>query len=60
MKESQTTIPLLDRSLQHTQIPLDLWRELAMCSIREGKPVREIVIEALRDRLKKPLRQRPI
>ena len=57
MKESQTTIPLLDRSLNDMQIPLDLWRDLAMRAIHEDKPVREILVEALRDRLNKPLRK---
>jgi hypothetical protein len=59
MKGFQPTIPLLDRSLQQTQIPLDLWRDLAMCAIRESKLVREIVIEALRERLRKSPTRRP-
>jgi hypothetical protein len=53
-----TTIPLLDRSLQNTEIPIDLWRDLAMRAVQEDRPVREIVIEALRDRLRKPFKKR--
>ena len=53
-----TTIPLLDRSLQNTEIPIDLWRDLAMRAVQEDRSVREIVIEALRDRLRKPFKKR--
>jgi hypothetical protein len=55
---ASTTIPLLDRSLQNTEIPIDLWRDLAMRAILEDRPVRETVIEALRDRLRKPFKRR--
>jgi hypothetical protein len=53
-----TMIPLLNRSLQNAEIPIDLWRDLAMRAIQEDRPVREIVIEALRDRLRKPFKKR--
>jgi hypothetical protein len=53
-----TTIPLLDRSLQNTEIPIDLWRDLAMRAVQEDGSVREIVIEALRDLLRKPFKKR--
>lgn len=59
MKQPAPTIALLDRWLQQVQIPLDRWHVLVRRAIHEDRPVRDIVIEALRQRLRRPSRKRP-
>jgi hypothetical protein len=57
-KATDSTKVLLRESLHNASasITLDLWGTVAIRAIHEAKPVEEILIEALGDYLKKPLK----